>query len=163
MPTISEAKRAQITDALVKCGVQPNETAIAAIIELMKNDGRISVATACKRYSESVGVNHQAQHTTGANRSHQSAQVAQSSIQDKITAARDAVRKNTHAQIIVGGISDALADIAQGNFDDLELDAIAALDNFTADLNQTHNLLLEAEVNPVPLSLPACTDAEESA
>jgi hypothetical protein len=58
MPTVSEAKKTEICDALVKCGVQPNEGAIAAIIELMKNDGRISTATAAKRYAETVGTNH---------------------------------------------------------------------------------------------------------
>lgn len=161
MPTLSESKKTQITDALVKCGINPDETAIAAIIELMKNDGRLSVPTACKRLAESVGTNHAPAQT--ATRSQQSAEIAQGTIQDKITAARDAVRKSTKAQIIVGGISDALADIAMGNFDDLELEAIAALDDFTMQLNRTHTLLIEAESNPVPLSLPACTDVEATA
>ena len=58
MPTLSESKKTEICDALVKCGVSPNEGAIAAIIELMKNDGRISTVTAAKRYAESVGTNH---------------------------------------------------------------------------------------------------------
>ncbi|NJN74437.1 MAG: hypothetical protein HC799_17410, partial [Limnothrix sp. RL_2_0] len=122
MPTLSDSKKTEITDALVKCGVQPTETAIAAIIELQKADGRISVTTAAKRYAETVGTNHAAPQQS---RSKQSADIAGDSIQGKITAARDAVRRNTKAQIIVGGISDALADIALGNFDDLELEAIA--------------------------------------
>jgi hypothetical protein len=158
MPTLSESKKAQITDALVKCGVSPDEKAIAAIIDIMKNDGRISLATAAKRYAESLGTNHHSP-APGVTRSQQSAQVANDSIQGKISAARDAVRRNTKAQIIVGGISDALADIALGNFDDLELEAIAALDDFTNQLNQTHHLLLEAEVNPVPLLLASATSA----
>jgi len=162
MPTLSESKKAQITDALVKCGVSPDEKAIAAIIDIMKNDGRISLATACKRLAETQGQNH-ATPAPGGTRSQQSAQVANDSIQGKISAARDAVRRNTKAQIIVGGISDALADIALGNFDDLELEAIAALDDFTAGLNQTHHLLLEAESNPRPLSLPASVDVEVAA
>jgi hypothetical protein len=58
MPTLSESKKAQITDALVKCGVSPDEGAIAAIIDIMKNDGRISIPTAAKRYAETVGQNH---------------------------------------------------------------------------------------------------------
>jgi hypothetical protein len=156
MPTISDTKRTQITDALVKHGVSPNEGAIAEVIEMMKSDGRISLNTACKRLAETVGTNHT---TPGATRSQQSAQIANDSIQDKISAARDAVRRNTKAQIIVGGISDALADIAMGNFDDLELEAIAALDDFTQSLNTTHSLLLEAEVNPVPLLLASATSA----
>jgi hypothetical protein len=158
MPTLSESKKAQITDALVKCGVSPDEKAINAIIDIMKNDGRISLATAAKRYAETLGTNHHSP-APGVTRSQQSAQVANDSIQGKISAARDAVRRNTKAQIIVGGISDALADIALGNFDDLELEAIAALDDFTNQLNQTHHLLLEAEVNPVPLLLASATSA----
>ena len=61
MPTVSEAKKTEICDALVKCGVSPNEGAIAAIIDIMKNDGRISTATAAKRYAETVGTNHKQQ------------------------------------------------------------------------------------------------------
>lgn len=61
MPTVTEAKKTEICDALVKCGVSPNEGAIAAIIDIMKNDGRISTATAAKRYAESVGSNHKQQ------------------------------------------------------------------------------------------------------
>lgn len=95
-----------------------------------------------------------------ATRSQTSADVAQGSIQGKINAAREAVRRNTKAQIVVGGISDALADIACGNFDDLELDAIAALDEFTNQLETARTLLIEAEEAPIPLSLPACTDVE---
>ena len=162
MPTLSESKKAQITDALVKCGVSPDEGAINAIIDIMKNDGRISLATAAKRYAETYGDSHSSP-APGVTRSQQSAQVANDSIQGKISAARDAVRRNTKAQIIVGGISDALADIALGNFDDLELEAIAALDDFTNQLNQTHHLLLEAESNPRPLSLPASVDVEVAA
>jgi hypothetical protein len=158
MPVISETKKNQICDSLVSHGVQPSETAINAIIDIMKNDGRISLATAAKRYAETLGTNHHSP-APGVTRSQQSAQVANDSIQGKISAARDAVRRNTKAQIIVGGISDALADIALGNFDDLELEAIAALDDFTNQLNQTHHLLLEAEVNPVPLLLASATSA----
>ena len=61
MLTISESKRTEITDALVKHGCSPTDAAIAQIIELMKNDGRISVATAAKRYAETHGQNHQPQ------------------------------------------------------------------------------------------------------
>ncbi|OKH11185.1 hypothetical protein [[Limnothrix rosea] IAM M-220] len=61
MPTISESKRTEITDALVKHGVQPTDAAIAQIITMMKNDGRISLNTACKRYAETHGQNHQPQ------------------------------------------------------------------------------------------------------
>lgn len=164
MPKISESKKKEIIDALVSCGVTPNEGAIAFVVQHMKDNGRATVKSSCRKYAETHEQRHEAQQQpTGANRSHQSAQVAQNSIQDKITAARDAVRRNTKAQIVVGGISDALADIALGNFDDLELDAIAALDDFTSQLNQSHSLLLEAEQNPVPLSLPASTDMEDAA
>lgn len=159
MPTLSESKKTQITDALVKCGVQPSEGVIAQIVELMKNDGRLSIPTACKRLAETMGTNH-AQSTT---RSQQSAQVAQGTIQDKVSAARNAVRRSIKAEILIGGIGDALADIAEGRFDDLELEAIAALDDFTHQLNQTRTLLIEAETNPIPLSLVACIEAGECA
>lgn len=163
MPTLSNAKKQEIIDALVSCGVTPNEQAIAFVIQHMKDNGRATVKSSARKYAEQHGQCHDAQPNIGANRSRQNASVAQSSIQDKITAARDAVRRNTKAQIIVGGISDALADIAMGNFDDLELDAIAALDEFTTQLDQTRTLLIEAEVNPVPLSLPASINVEDAA
>lgn len=158
---VTENRLNQISSELQKFGVTPDEKAIAAVIQIMETDQRATVKSACRKYSESVGTNHAPAQT--ATRSQQSAEIAQGTIQDKITAARDAVRRSTKAQIIVGGISDALADIACGNFDDLELDAIAALDEFTTQLNQTRTLLIEAETNPVPLSLAAAIEAEDVA
>ncbi len=157
---VTENRLNQISSELEKFGVASDEKAIAAVIQIMETDQRATVKSACRKYSESVETNHVPQTAT---RSQQSAEIAQGTIQDKITAARDAVRKSTKAQIIVGGISDALADIACGNFDDLELDAIAALDDFTTQLNQTRTLLIEAETNPIPLSLAAAIEAEECA
>lgn len=89
-----------------------------------------------------------------ANRTRSSATSANNQIQEKITNARNAVRKNTKAQIILGGISDALHDIAIGNFDDLELDAISALDEFTASIEDAHHSLVQLEASTIPLSLP---------
>ena len=158
---LTENRLNQISSELQKFGVTPDEGAIAAVIQIMETDQRATVKSACRKYSESLETNHAPAQT--ATRSQQSAEIAQGTIQDKITAARDAVRRSTKAQIIVGGISDALADIACGNFDDLELDAIAALDEFTTQLNQTRTLLIEAETNPIPLSLAAAIEAEECA
>lgn len=90
-----------------------------------------------------------------ANRTRSSATSANNQIQEKIANARNAVRKNTKAQIILGGISDALHDIAVGNFDDLELDALGALDEFTACLEEAHDSLILMEAVEVPKLLSA--------
>lgn len=66
MATISATRKEEISINLGRNGVQANEQAIAGVIEILQNDGRISVATACKRYAETVGVNHQTQTATQA-------------------------------------------------------------------------------------------------
>jgi hypothetical protein len=89
-----------------------------------------------------------------ARRTRSSANSANNQIQEKISNARNAVRMNTKAQIVLGGISDALHDIAIGNFDDLEMDALSALDDFTAHLENARDslILLESTEDPKLLS-----------
>ena len=81
-----------------------------------------------------------------ANRSRKNASQAKNRIQEKIDTARNAVRTSVKSQIILGGVGDALNDIAEGNFNDIELDAIAALDSFAQGWEETSNNLIEAEV-----------------
>lgn len=157
MPTISEAKRAQITDALVKCGVQPNETAIAAIIELMKNDGRISVATACKRYSESVGVNHQTQ-TRNQSRATQGASIQSQALDGAARALASKMKRVVGAR----AIDYLLEDLAAGDLGEY-------FDQGLEEAFGTFNDVLDAQYvaiaggEPSPLSLPPSTDVEDAA
>ena len=88
---------------------------------------------------------------TGKTRSQANAEASQDLLKTKVSEARQAIRKSVKAEIIVGGISDALSDIASGNFDDIELSAIEALDAFTTTFTDTHQHILEAEIKDIPL------------
>jgi hypothetical protein len=161
MPTLSASKKATISEALKRNGVIPSDEAIAGVVDILKKDGRVSPTTAAKRYAEANGEVHEQRQS--ASRSQQSADAAGETLNAKIANARDAVRRNMKAQIIIGGVGDALEEISAGDFDDLEMEALSALDDFTSRLEASHNLLIEAEKNPVPLSLPAAIDVEATA
>jgi len=155
MPTLSESKKIEICDALVKCGVQPNDGAIAAIIELMKNDGRISTATAAKRYAETVGVNHQTQ-TRNQSRATQGANVQSQTLDNAARGLATQMKQYVGAK----AIDYLMEDLAAG-------DLGAYFDQSLSEAFGTFGAVLDAEYvaiaggeQPSPLSLPACTDVE---
>ena len=157
MPQLSERKKTEITDALVKCGVQPNETAIAAIVELMKNDGRISVATACKRYSETVGVNHQTQ-TRNQSRATQGASIQSQALDGAARALATKMKQVVGAK----AVDYLMEDLAAGDLGEYFDQSLSeAFGTFGAVLDAEYVAIAGGE--PSPLSLPAATDMEEAA
>lgn len=156
MPTISESKKTQITDALVKHGVQPTETAIAQIIELMKGDQRISVNTAAKRYAETVGVNHQTQ-TRNQSRATQGASIQSQALDGAARALATKMKQVVGAK----AIDYLMEDLAAGDLGEY----------FDASLSEafgTFGAVLDAEYvaiaggNPSPLALPQSTTPEDT-
>lgn len=157
MPQLSERKKTEITDALVKCGVQPNETAIAGIIEIMKNDQRISVNTAAKRYSESVGVNHQTQ-TRNQSRATQGASIQSQALDGAARALASKMKRVVGAR----AIDYLLEDLAAGDLGEYFDDSLSeAFGTFGAVLDAEYVAIAGGE--PSPLSLPAATDMEDAA
>ena len=87
-------------------------------------------------------------------RSETNAQKGAGNIQDKMTAARQKVRDTTKAFVVGGGISDALDDIANGDFGEFGDEVLAAFDNFIGEFEETQKSLKEAEISP-KYSLPS--------
>ena len=154
MPTISEAKKSQITDALVQHGVQPNEGAIAQIIQLMKSDQRISVNTAAKRYAETVGVNHQTQTTTQA-RATQGANLQSKTLDN---AARGLATKMKQV-IGAKAINYLMEDLAAGDLGEFFEESLGeAFGTMESVLDAEYVAIAGGESSP--LALPASTEAE---
>lgn len=59
MPTISQSRKTEITDALLQHGVVANEEAIAFVVNHLKENGRATVNSAARKYAEEQGQNHQ--------------------------------------------------------------------------------------------------------
>ena len=83
-----------------------------------------------------------------ANRSQQNAQVGADKIQDKIAQARRKVADSTKAQIIGGGIADALTEIAHGDYGDMGESVFEAFDAFIDELDNSRMSLEAAESDP---------------
>ena len=157
MPAISDSKKTEITDALVKHGCSPTDEAIAAIIAMRKQDGRISVATACKRYAESVGVNHQTQ-TRTQSRATQGANIQSQALDG---AAR---RLATQMKQYVGAkaVDYLMEDLAAGDLGEY-------FDQSLSEAFGTFGAVLDAEYVAIaagdqsPLALPASTQLEDAA
>lgn len=86
-------------------------------------------------------------------RSETNAQTGAGNIQDKLNAARSKVRDSAKA-FVLGGIADALEDIASGDFGDFGDEVFGAFDNFVGEFEQAHKSLREAEISP-KYSLPS--------
>ena len=155
-------RRAKIVDALRAKGFDPTEENIAGVASQM--EGRnIKYVTAVDRWANKSGAAANVNSCPKtANRTRTSATQAQNRIQEKIDNARNAVRLSTKTQIIAGGIGDALQDIAEGNFDDVETGVIDALDSFTQGWENKRTNLIEAEVKDDPFLLPSASSFRES-
>jgi hypothetical protein len=81
------------------------------------------------------------------NRSGENARTGKALLQGKIDEARSAFSKSIKTQVVMGGIGDALRDIAEGKFDDIELGAINALNIFTEGWEEERISLIGEEVN----------------
>ena len=157
MPTISEAKRTQIADALVKHGVQPNETAITGVVEIMKNDQRISVNTAARRYSEAVGVNHQTQ-TRNQSRATQGASIQSQALDGAARALATKMKQVVGAK----AVDYLMEDLAAGDLGEYFDQSLSeAFGTFGAVLDAEYVAIAGGE--PSPLALPASTQLEDAA
>ncbi len=88
----------------------------------------------------------------GKSRSRSSANAEQGKgvIGDKIALARRKVCDATKAQIIGGGISDALSEIARGDFGDISEEILVSFDDFIDSFEQDVKALKSAESDPDP-------------
>lgn len=157
MPTLSDAKRQEIWDALIKHGVRPTEPAIAGVVEILKNDGRVSAATAAKRYAETVGVNHQTQ-TRNQSRATQGANVQSQTLDNAARGLATQMKQYVGAK----AVDYLMEDLAAG-------DLGAYFDQSLAEAFETFGAVLDSEYVAIaggqqsPLSLPACTEVEVTA
>ncbi|MFB2970350.1 hypothetical protein ACE1CD_15360 [Aerosakkonema sp. BLCC-F183] len=103
-----------------------------------------------ERVERANGNGHQKQQTRSAT----NAQKGAGNIQDKMIAARQKVKDTTKAFVVGGGISDALDDIANGDFGEFGDEVLTAFDNFIGEFEETHKSLKEAEISP-KYSLPS--------
>lgn len=82
-------------------------------------------------------------------------------VQAKLNDAREKVRQSTKNYIFGGGISDALEDIANGDFGDLGNEIFDALDNFIEGID-SGRLALETKETEQKKMLSASLDCENS-
>lgn len=87
-------------------------------------------------------------------RSAENAEQGLSNVQQKLNAARQKVRQSTKDYIFGGGISDALQDIANGDFGDLGNEIFDALDVFIDGIDSQRLALETRETEPKKM-LPA--------
>lgn len=92
--------------------------------------------------------------TKRATRSADNAQQGLSNVQQKLNEARQKVRQSTKDFIFGGGISDALQDIANGDFGDLGNEIFDALDVFIDGIDDQRLALETRETEPKKM-LPA--------
>ncbi|HLO52492.1 MAG TPA: hypothetical protein VK211_29100 [Kamptonema sp.] len=85
-------------------------------------------------------------------RSSVNAEQSKGLVSDRIAIARRKVADATKAQIIGGGISDALTEIARGDFGDVSDSILVSLDEFIEGFDQDVKTLKSAESDPKLLS-----------
>jgi hypothetical protein len=93
-----------------------------------------------------------------ATRSAENAEQGLSNVQQKLNEARQKVRQSTKDFIFGGGISDALQDIANGDFGDLGNSIFDALDVFIDGIDSERLALETRETEPKKM-LPASLES----
>ncbi|MBD1887950.1 hypothetical protein [Coleofasciculus sp. FACHB-SPT9] len=86
--------------------------------------------------------------STGSKRSQVNAEQAQTQITDKIALARRKTANAVKAQIVGGGIADALYEISVGDFGDIAEGVIDAFDDFIDGIDNQSKRLEAAENDP---------------
>lgn len=81
-------------------------------------------------------------------RSQQNAEQGLNNVQQRLDKARQKVRQSTKAYIVGGGIADALADIAIGDFGEIGNEVFEALDAFVDGIDEVRLNLEAAESDP---------------
>ncbi|MBD2001901.1 MULTISPECIES: hypothetical protein [Cyanophyceae] len=84
----------------------------------------------------------------GRKRSQANADQGVDNIQYKLDEARSAVRDSTKSYIVGGGISDALQDIANGDFGDISNEIFDSLNAFVDGIHNVRLTLEAAESDP---------------
>ena len=93
-------------------------------------------------------------------RSTENAEQGLNNVQAKLNEARQKVRQSTKDFIFGGGISDALEDIANGDFGDLGNEIFDALDVFIGGIDSGRLALKIRKTEPKKM-LPASRDCEK--
>lgn len=156
MATISASKQQEFIAALQKNGVQPTEQAIAQLIEIMKSDQRLSVATAAKRLSEQIGVTHEQSHVQ--NRASQGANIQSQSLDNAARGLATKMKKVLGAK----AINYLMEDLAAGDLGEFFEESLdQAFGTFGAILDAEYSAIAGGE--PSPLALPQSTTLEEAA
>jgi hypothetical protein len=91
-------------------------------------------------------------------RSAENAEQGLNNVQAKLNDAREKVRQSTKNYIFGGGISDALEDIANGDFGDLGNEIFDALDDFIGGID-SGRLALESRETAQKKMLPASLES----
>ena len=94
-------------------------------------------------------------------RSTENAEQGLNNVQAKLNDARENVRESTKNYVFGGGISDALEDIANGDFGELGNEIFEALDDFIGGIDSGSLALETRETEPKKM-LPASLDCENS-
>ena len=88
--------------------------------------------------------------------SRQSAEGAANNVQERLADARGKFKNAVKAEIVGGGISDALLEIEAGNFGEVGNECFSALDTFIGEVQSGYQILREAEIDP-KYSLPSAS------
>jgi hypothetical protein len=144
--TIQEIAR----DLGINTSGELSDSDISRIVERHSNQGQKSQGNQ----------NQNPNNSQQATRTQTNAKIAGDGIKSLVTKARNSVKRNIKAEIIVGGIGDALTEIAEGNFSDIESEVIESLKEFSHFWETETNLLIEAEVSEVPLLCPSSEELE---
>lgn len=148
---ISESRKATITESLISHGVEPNEQAIATVVELMTKNSQLGIKGACKKIAQAQGQNHATNRTQA--KAAQGAGTQINALDGMARKMADGMKKVVGAK----AINYLVEDISTGDFGDFfEAQLNEAFGVFDATLNAEYELI--AGTNTTPLLLESSVE-----
>lgn len=117
--TVSASRKQQITDELIKLGIEPNDESIASVVSILKSNGRATVKSACRKY-----VNQ----SSSTNRATTQKPV-DGDIKDGLGTLAGNLKDNWKKQVVSSAIVGLVKDLQMGNYGELSSIADGELKN----------------------------------
>lgn len=139
---ISQSRRNQIESQLAKFGISASDEAINGVVDILKADQRATVASACRRYAQSVNPQVKAEEPksdrqTSPNNTSESTQSTAQGLNNTTRKVADVVKQT----ILSNGISIALKEIESGDWGELNDKAKESLEQFNNFLDADFEVL----------------------
>jgi hypothetical protein len=119
--TISQSRRNQIESQLANLGVTASDEAVNGVVDILKADQRATVASACRRYAQSV--NPQSV-TSPIGETATGETEPQSNVIGNGNSVKDALKKTLKQKIVKEAWTEVVNELRSGDFSDVEIDAI---------------------------------------